>query len=62
MNIRMRLSSYLSHYNLHVLVHIRVHGIPQVGSNVGTQSVNHSVEQLLLFMNLRHYLFFWLES
>ena len=29
----------------------------QVGSNVGSQSVNYRVEQLLLSMNLQHHLF-----
>ena len=41
--------------------HIRVRGIPQGGSNVGSHSVNHRVEQLLLAMNLQHYLFFGLN-
>ena len=62
MNTKVWLRRYLSRHSLGVVAHIRVRGIPQVGLDVGSQSVNHRVEQLLSFMNLRHYLFFWLHS
>ena len=52
----------MSRHSLGVVAYVHVRGIPQVGSNVGSQSVNHRAEQLLLSMNLIHYLFFWLDS